>query len=229
MSVSLFARHAKVRDLSRDDHDHDDRADQRADEGAHDAAPEAVGQEDREVPDRETHHHPAEQRHQRDLPCRLLRGRAASRAAWEPSLSTRSSGVRSAAGSARSRSGASDVRGVAVAFGGPPPGGDTRPRRLPRVGAGGRCRGPRTSAWNSSRETCWPGSSGVAAGAAASAFGALLAALLGGDGSSTSLGAPLRRSRWRRRARRRVRARCGRGGRGSRARAPSSASAPERR
>ena len=46
----------------------DDRAEQRADERADDAAPEAVGHEDREVPDREAHHHPAEQRHQRDLP-----------------------------------------------------------------------------------------------------------------------------------------------------------------
>ncbi len=80
---------------------------------ADDAAPEAVGQEDREVPDREAHHHPAEHPHQRFDPLfgpfiRQASARSAmSAVARTPrfsrglgsSLSTRSSGVRSAAGS----------------------------------------------------------------------------------------------------------------------------------
>jgi hypothetical protein len=40
-----------------------DAADDRADQGADDPAPEAVGQEDREVPDGEPHHHRCEHGH----------------------------------------------------------------------------------------------------------------------------------------------------------------------
>ena len=57
-----------------DEQAEDDRADERAEERADDPAPEAVGQEDREVPDGEAHHHPGEHGHQRRLPCRRLRG-----------------------------------------------------------------------------------------------------------------------------------------------------------
>ena len=43
-------------------------------ERADDPAPEAVRQEDREVPDGEAHHRPDEHGHQRGLPCLRLRG-----------------------------------------------------------------------------------------------------------------------------------------------------------
>ena len=46
-----------------DDEAEDRRAEQRAEEGADDAAPEAIGQEDREVPDGEAHHDPGEHGH----------------------------------------------------------------------------------------------------------------------------------------------------------------------
>ena len=46
-----------------DDEAEDGRAQQRAEEGAHDPAPEAVGHEDREVPDGEAHHDPGEHGH----------------------------------------------------------------------------------------------------------------------------------------------------------------------
>ncbi len=51
-----------------------DGADQRAEERADDPAPEAVGQEHREVPQRQAGHDPHEQPHQRGLPCLRLRG-----------------------------------------------------------------------------------------------------------------------------------------------------------
>jgi 4-amino-4-deoxy-L-arabinose transferase-like glycosyltransferase len=46
-----------------DDQAAEHRADEGAQEGADDAAPEAVGQEDREVPDGEAHHHPGKHAH----------------------------------------------------------------------------------------------------------------------------------------------------------------------
>ena len=65
MSVAFWPGTSQRRDLHAvDDQPDDDRADQRADERADDAAPEAVGQEDREVPDGQAHHHPGEQAHQ---------------------------------------------------------------------------------------------------------------------------------------------------------------------
>ena len=45
-----------------------------ADERADDARPPAVGQEDREVPERDRDHDPDEHAHQRGLPCLRLRG-----------------------------------------------------------------------------------------------------------------------------------------------------------
>ena len=53
----------------------EDRTRERADEGADDPTPEAIGQKDREMPDRQAHHHPAEHAHQRLLPCLRFRGR----------------------------------------------------------------------------------------------------------------------------------------------------------
>ena len=135
-----------------DDQPDDDRADQRADERADDPAPEAVGQEDREVPDREAHHHPAEHAHQRDLPWRRLRGAPALRArlglVLEHEVLGRQVGGRVALG-----------RG---AGGGSAPHGGRRARRL-RAAARGAPPAPapspstsrsRTSSWNSSREIC---------------------------------------------------------------------------
>jgi len=46
-----------------DDEAEDGRAQERAEKGAHDAAPEAIGDEDREVPDGEAHHDPGEHGH----------------------------------------------------------------------------------------------------------------------------------------------------------------------
>src|SRR4051794_31237614 len=57
-----------------DDQTEDDGADHRAGERADDAGPPAVGQEDREVPERDRDHDPDEQAHQRGLPCLRLRG-----------------------------------------------------------------------------------------------------------------------------------------------------------
>src|SRR5262249_36898136 len=102
-------------------------------ERAHDPAPELVGQEDREVPDCEAHHHPGEHSHRAYLrPCRLFRGRRClSRWRLGSSLRTRSSGVRSSPGSS--------------------------------FGAFGEVSRPRsaTIAWNSDCETPSDGSSGV--------------------------------------------------------------------
>ena len=218
MSVAFSPGIAQRRDLDAvDDQPDDDRADQRADEGADDAAPEAVGQEDREVPDREAHHHPAEQSHQRALPWRLLRGRRGFWRGLGSSLSTRSSGVRSAAGSRSGAAARLGGRRWRAAVGGAAAGARPRGARLPASPSTSRSA---TSSWNSSREICWPGSSGA-------------------SGCPRRLRLPLaaraRRPRarprrsWRRRAPRRARARCARGGCGRRPRAPSSASAPARR
>ena len=59
----------------------EDRAEDRAEEGADDPRPEAVGDEDREVPEGEAHHGPGERAHQRGLPC-LPRRLAAADGAW---------------------------------------------------------------------------------------------------------------------------------------------------
>ena len=68
---------------------------------ADDPAPEAVGQPDREVPDRQTHHHPREQTHQRFLPCRRLRGR--DRGALGPDRTSRDAVVLGHVGRRRDR------------------------------------------------------------------------------------------------------------------------------
>src|SRR5204863_288718 len=74
--------------------------DERADEGAHDPAPVPVREPDGEVPDGQAHHDPGEHAHQRALPCFLFRGRRClTRGGFLSSLSTRSSGARSAAAS----------------------------------------------------------------------------------------------------------------------------------
>src|SRR5215211_7041042 len=65
----VLARHGEAVDGEPED----DGAEQRAEERADDARPEAVGDEDREVPDGESHHHPDERAHQRGLPWRRLR------------------------------------------------------------------------------------------------------------------------------------------------------------
>src|SRR3954451_3861663 len=52
------------RDAAADDEAEHHGADHRADERAHDARPEAVRQEDREVPDGQADHHPHEHGHQ---------------------------------------------------------------------------------------------------------------------------------------------------------------------
>src|SRR5215210_3113225 len=122
-------------------------AEQRAEEGADDAAPEAIGQEYREVPDRDAHHGPHERGHQRGLPCLRLRGFLDLGPSSSPS------------GLAAGRAGA------------PPPGAGPEPERpplararrppagRPRVApvlAGWRCSSiprSRTIASNSSRDT----------------------------------------------------------------------------
>ena len=141
--------------IAEDDQPEHDRADERADERADDPAPEAVGQEDREVPDRKPHHHPAEHAHQRDLPCRWLRRPLARRLFWRGlgwSLRTRSSGVRSAVGS-RSGAGCCLGSGSGASLGGD---GPARPP-CPRA----RCRGRGPVPGTRPCEICWPGSSGA--------------------------------------------------------------------
>ncbi len=111
------------------------------------------------MPDREAHHHPAEHPHQRDLPCRLLRGRLVRSRRFGASFSTRSSGVRSAAGS-RACSGALScglglpLLGVALRDRGATP-------LLLLLAARRRRPGRCTNSWNSSLEICSPGSCGA--------------------------------------------------------------------
>src|SRR5688500_18569154 len=62
-----------ARDMEAADHQADQHGpDERPDERPHDPAPEPVREEDREMPDRQAHHGPAEHAHQRFLPWRRL-------------------------------------------------------------------------------------------------------------------------------------------------------------
>src|ERR1044072_8988897 len=84
----------------------DDRAEPGAEERADDARPEAIRDEDREVPEGEAHHRQGERAHQRGLPrlprrfaaAELRFGLAAAPGSWRSGMTT-SSGERSAAGS----------------------------------------------------------------------------------------------------------------------------------
>ncbi len=79
----------------------------RRQEGTDDAAPEAIGQEDREVPDRDAHHHPDYQPHLSASRASCVRGCPSSRAsAWAASSRMCSSPTTGAAARSPSSAGA---------------------------------------------------------------------------------------------------------------------------